>query len=137
MSTMAVLRLASLLASAASLCLAAPNADTTAACKALVSIAISLSATTSSRPLTLESSVLQEAKYPKQVADSAVEISNLPIGITYTETLTDYWSLANADNKPACMFFPKTPEEIQFAVVTLNKYPTAPWGIKGTRDCLQ
>jgi FAD/FMN-containing dehydrogenase len=86
---------------------AEPNPDALAACKTL------------------------EQKFPKQVADSFAEFANPPIGVTYTETRHDYWSQANADVKPACIFFPKTAEDIQFAVQTLNKYPDAPWAVKG------
>lgn len=107
MARPSILLTASLLGSILSTSLAAPNADALAVCKTL------------------------EAQYPRQVADSSIELFNLAIGLTYTETRNDYWSLANADIKPACIFFPQTAEEVQFAVVTLNKYPNAPWAVKG------
>ncbi|KAF7190653.1 putative FAD-linked oxidoreductase [Pseudocercospora fuligena] len=84
----------------------APNADATAACKAI------------------------QAQYPKQVAGSAFDL-NVTLAFDYTQTRNDYWSLANADVKPACIFFPGAADEIAFAVKTLNKYPTAPWSVKG------
>ncbi|PIA96174.1 Bifunctional solanapyrone synthase [Cercospora beticola] len=84
--------------------LAAPNADAFAACKTL------------------------DDRYSDQVATTGVDF---PLGLAYTQARTSYWSLANADVKPACIFFPKTAQDIQFAVQTLNKYNTAPWAIKG------
>lgn len=89
--------------------LAAPNADALAACKTL------------------------DDRYSDQVATTGVDF---PLGLAYTQARTSYWSLANADVKPACIFFPKTAQDIQFAVQTLNKYNTAPWAIKGTH-CIQ
>lgn len=86
--------------------LAAPNRDAIAACKTL------------------------EQKYPQQVADSPLE-ANFTLGVNYRETRQDYWSLANADVRPACIFFPTSAQEISFAVQTLNKYVNAPWGVKG------
>ncbi|KAM3414235.1 hypothetical protein BST61_g10892 [Cercospora zeina] len=100
----ASLRLALLLGSIVSTGLAAPNADALAACKTL------------------------DDSYPDQVATNGADI---PLGLAYTQARTSYWSLANADVRPACIFFPKTALEIQFAVQTLNKYSTAPWAIKG------
>lgn len=72
-----------------------------------------------------------EKQYPQQYADSAIEVSNLPLGVTYTDQLHAYWSQANADNVPACMFFPKTAQDIAFAVTVLNNYTDVPWAVKG------
>lgn len=72
-----------------------------------------------------------EQQYPKQYADSSIEISNLALGVTYTEQLHAYWSQANADNKPACMFFPKTAQDIAYAVQVLNNFTSVPWAVKG------
>ncbi|KAF2211247.1 hypothetical protein CERZMDRAFT_43502 [Cercospora zeae-maydis SCOH1-5] len=98
------LRLALLFGSIVSTGIAAPNADALATCKTL------------------------DDSYPDQVATNGGDV---PLGLAYTQARTSYWSQANTDNKPACIFFPKTALEIQFAVQTLNKYNTAPWAIKG------
>ncbi|KAF2174162.1 hypothetical protein M409DRAFT_16430 [Zasmidium cellare ATCC 36951] len=74
---------------------------------------------------------LIEKQYPKQYADSVLELSDLALGVTYTDQLHAYWSQANADNIPACMFFPKTAQDIAFAVQVLNNYTDVPFAVKG------
>lgn len=83
-----------------------PNPDATAVCNAL------------------------QKQYPTQVAQSGLDL-NLTLAFDYTQARTDYWSGANADVKPACVFFPGSAEDVSFAVKTLNKFPGAPWAIKG------
>ena len=72
-----------------------------------------------------------EARFPQQVADSGLELNNLTLGPDYTQARTDYWSQANAQVKPACIFFPASAQDVSFAVKTLNNYTDVPWGVKG------
>ena len=72
-----------------------------------------------------------QKQYPQQYADNGLANSNVGLGLVYTEQRTAYWSLANGDNKPACMFFPKNAQDIAFAVQVLNNYTTVPWAVKG------
>lgn len=71
-----------------------------------------------------------EDRYPGQYANNELEL-DLTLGLDYTKQLTSYWSLANADNEPACMFFPKAAQDVAFAVNVLNNYSTVPWAVKG------
>lgn len=86
---------------------AAPSAQAKAACKAL------------------------EADYPDEYADGGIDLLHLDLGIEYAHQRTAYWSLANADNKPACMFFPSSAQDVAFAVNVLNNYTDVPWAVKG------
>ncbi|UJO21579.1 uncharacterized protein CLAFUR5_09318 [Fulvia fulva] len=72
-----------------------------------------------------------ERQYPAQYADNGLINSNISVGLVHTQQRQEYWSLANADNKPACMFFPKNAKDIAFAVQVLNNYTTVPWAVKG------
>ena len=49
----------------------------------------------------------------------------------YDQATQRYWSLANADNVPACVFLPETANMTAFAVQVLNKYNTVRWAVKG------
>lgn len=71
-----------------------------------------------------------ESEYPGKYADSALEL-RIDLGIEYEHQRTEYWSQANADNEPACMFFPSDAQEVAFAVSTLNNYTEARWAVKG------
>lgn len=71
---------------------------------------------------------LLQGRFPNQYADSGVDWPN---GATYTEQLHAYWSQANADNIPACMFFPETADDIAFVVRMLNNYTDVPFAVKG------
>ena len=73
---------------------------------------------------------LLEAQYPKQYADNELEW-DLTLGFDYTKQRTSYWSLANADNEPACMFFPSSAQDVAFAVGVLNNYTNIAWAVKG------
>ncbi|KXT17802.1 hypothetical protein AC579_5322 [Pseudocercospora musae] len=106
MALPSILSLGFLLGSIVSTAYGAPNADATAACNAI------------------------QAQYPSQVAGSAFDV-NVTLAFEYTQTRNDYWSLTNADAEPACIFFPGAADEIAFVVKTLNKYPAAPWAVKG------
>ncbi|OOF95626.1 hypothetical protein ASPCADRAFT_506521 [Aspergillus carbonarius ITEM 5010] len=48
----------------------------------------------------------------------------------YTNTVKEYWNGVNANNRPACAFFPANAEQVSVAVQQLNKYPTAPFALK-------
>ncbi|KJX98909.1 FAD-binding domain-containing protein [Zymoseptoria brevis] len=69
-------------------------------------------------------------EYPKQVANSVLEL-NLTLSSNYFQARQEYWSQANADIKPACIFFPGSAQEVSFAVKVLNNYPSVPWTVKG------
>ncbi|PWY76781.1 FAD dependent oxidoreductase [Aspergillus eucalypticola CBS 122712] len=49
----------------------------------------------------------------------------------YSNAVKEYWNGVNADNRPACAFFPATAQQVSVAVQQLNKYPTAPFALKG------
>jgi hypothetical protein len=51
-------------------------------------------------------------------------------GDKYTSALQGYWNAMNAQNRPACVFFPSTAEEVSYAVQQLNKYPTTQFALK-------
>jgi hypothetical protein len=54
----------------------------------------------------------------------------------YTYAREHYWSQANADPEPTCVFFPSNAEEVSFAVQTLNLYPNVLWAMKsGGHNC--
>lgn len=74
---------------------------------------------------------LLEAEYPDEYADSGIDLLHIDLDIEYTRQRTAYWSLANADSKPACMFFPSSAQDVAFAVSVLNNYIGVPWAIKG------
>lgn len=74
---------------------------------------------------------LLEAEYPEEYADSELELFSLDLGIEYARQRTTYWSLANANNEPACMFFPSSAQDVAFAVSVLNNYTEVPWAVKG------
>lgn len=74
---------------------------------------------------------LLESEYPDEYADSGIELFHIDLGIEYTRQRAAYWSLANADNKPACMFFPSSAQNVAFAVSVLNNYTDVPWAVKG------
>lgn len=71
-----------------------------------------------------------EAEYPGAYADSGLEL-RLHLGFEYTHQRTEYWSLVNYENKPACMLFPRSVKEVAFAVNVLNNYTDVPWAVKG------
>ncbi|KAF9890500.1 hypothetical protein FE257_005905 [Aspergillus nanangensis] len=48
----------------------------------------------------------------------------------YSNALRHYWNGVNADNRPACAFFPSNADEVSTAVQQLNKYSTAPFALK-------
>ncbi|GLA68782.1 hypothetical protein AtubIFM55763_006981 [Aspergillus tubingensis] len=48
----------------------------------------------------------------------------------YSNAVKEYWNGVNADNRPACAFFPATAQQVSVAVQQLNKYPTAPFALK-------
>lgn len=73
---------------------------------------------------------LLETQYPDAYADSGLE-PRLNLGFEYTQQRSEYWSQANHDNKPACMLFPRSAQEVAFAVSVLNNYTTVPWAVKG------
>lgn len=78
-----------------------------------------------------EACKILEGEYPDQFADSGLELSNLQLGLDYSQQRREYWSLANADNKPACMLFPSSAQDIVFAVKVLNNHSDVPWAVKG------
>lgn len=73
---------------------------------------------------------LLEARYPGKYANSELEL-RVNLGIDYFRQRRAYWSQANYDNKPACMFFPSSAEDVAFAVAVLKNYTTVPWAVKG------
>ena len=74
---------------------------------------------------------LLKAEYPGEYADSEFDLFAIDLGIKYTHQRTAYWSLANFDNKPACMLFPSSAQDVAFAVSVLNNYTSVPWAVKG------
>ncbi|CAK43952.1 FAD-binding domain-containing protein [Aspergillus niger ATCC 13496] len=49
----------------------------------------------------------------------------------YNNAVKEYWNGVNADNRPACAFFPANAQHVSVAIQQLNKYPTAPFALKG------
>lgn len=75
-------------------------------------------------------SILQR-QYPKQYANSAISLTDLSLGVDYLQARSDYWSQANFDNRPACIFFPTSAQDVAFVVAALNNYTNVPWAAKG------
>ncbi|KAI7347927.1 hypothetical protein KC343_g12959 [Hortaea werneckii] len=69
-------------------------------------------------------------RYPGQVATSAINL-NFTLASDYTEARTDYWSAANADVEPSCIFFPGSANDVAYAVQVLNNHTSAAWAVKG------
>lgn len=70
------------------------------------------------------------AEYPRQVTYGPPEL-NVTLSIDYGDARNDYWSQANSDLKPACVFFPTNTEEVAFAVKALGQHEQAHWAVKG------
>ena len=70
------------------------------------------------------------AQYPRQVTHGFPEL-NATLSFDYGQARNDYWSQANSDLKPACVFFPTNAEEVAFAVKALGKHEEAHWAVKG------
>lgn len=49
---------------------------------------------------------------------------------TYVNTITHYWNGANGLNRPLCIFFPSSAEEVSAGVKQLNKYPNVQFALK-------
>ena len=71
-----------------------------------------------------------QAVYPNQVVYNALDL-NPQKDYDYEQATQRYWSMANADNIPACVFLPETANMTAFAVQVLNKYTSVPWAVKG------
>ncbi|PYI24019.1 FAD-binding domain-containing protein [Aspergillus violaceofuscus CBS 115571] len=48
----------------------------------------------------------------------------------YMNAVTEYWNGVNAENRPACTFFPATAQQVAVAVQQLNHHPDAPFALK-------
>lgn len=48
----------------------------------------------------------------------------------YTNAVTEYWNGVNAENRPACTFFPANAQQVAAAVQQLNQHPDAPFALK-------
>jgi FAD/FMN-containing dehydrogenase len=74
------------------------------------------------------------AQYPKlTVFDPLSGLHALETVLNTTEYVranTDYFNLAEADNRPACVFLPSNAEDVAFAVKTLLKYPSVQFALK-------
>jgi hypothetical protein len=58
---------------------------------------------------------------------SAETISNAD---EYSPVVHGYWNAVNAQNHPACVFFPSTADKVSYAVRQLNKYPDTQFALK-------
>ena len=90
-------------------------------------------------PLALSAAATEEAQaacsaisdqFSEKVASDGISW-DLDLNADYFEARTEYWSLANADVKPACVFLPESAQEVAYAVKVLNNYTSVPWAVKG------
>ena len=68
--------------------------------------------------------------YPNQVVYNGLGLDPKN-DYDYDQATQRYWSMANADNVPACVFLPETTDMTAFAVRVLNNYTSVPWAVKG------
>lgn len=75
-----------------------------------------------------------QAILPSKVAyDSNSSIPNLSsanLSTSYLEARSRYWDAANAEDTPACAFFPATAQDVSVAMKLLNAAPTVPFALK-------
>lgn len=90
-------------------------------------------------PLTTSAAASTDAKaactvlanhYPGQIAYNDLSL-NVTLDSDYTTATTRYWSVANEENVPACVFFPEHSSNVAYVVTVLNNYPSVPWAVKG------
>ena len=71
--------------------------------------------------------------YPKDLAwdplspQGIESILNAPL---YNEAVSEYWNGVNSGNRPTCVFFPSSAEQVSTAVKQLNKYSSAEFALK-------
>ncbi|RMD39443.1 hypothetical protein DV735_g5688, partial [Chaetothyriales sp. CBS 134920] len=71
-----------------------------------------------------------DEQFPDQVAYNLFSL-NVTLNYNYQQATQRYWSLANAENVPACVFLPVQATDVAYAVKVLNQYDTVNWAVKG------
>ncbi|RMZ81649.1 hypothetical protein DV737_g2424, partial [Chaetothyriales sp. CBS 132003] len=69
-------------------------------------------------------------QFPNQVAYNSITL-NFTLNYEYEQATQRYWSMANADNVPACVFLPQVASDVAFAVQVLNNHSSVNWAVKG------
>ena len=61
---------------------------------------------------------------------SAQGLQTISNSSLYFNARTEYWNGVNANNRPACVFFPANAQHVSAAVKQLNEYPSAQFALK-------
>lgn len=69
--------------------------------------------------------------YPMGVAYNPLDLLHPTLAnLNYTYTRTHYWNGANGQLAPACIFYPRSGQQVADAVKILNRYPDVAWAAK-------